>query len=303
MKTKILITFLLLCSLSVFSQQIPKFEDWVTDNEKLFTPEQKASLIKMITDYRDSTSVEIAILTVPTFESSIDDFAQKTATEWKIGKKDVDNGLLIVLSKQKKVLRSQTGYGLEGYLPDGWLKLEGDSIVQKYFKGAISISTKSTKKDTSDIVNKVVNVGNTVLKSSKVWLESNGIIEGDTTKKITSITIAPIDSNNMYYEGTKAFLLACMNKIGKEYSLDHNTKLISANKKKEKDEEFFIVTLIRIVPWWGWVIIVVVWIIIFIFDPGLAINLLILLFTLGRAGGVSSGGGGKFGGGGSSSEW
>lgn len=122
----------LFLSFSSFSQTIPKSQGFVSDYENLFTTEQKSKLTKILSDYEDSTTIEIAILTVPDFESDIADFAQKTATEWGIGKKGINNGLLIVISKNKKVLRSQTGYGLEGYLPDGWLKHTGDSVSIKY---------------------------------------------------------------------------------------------------------------------------------------------------------------------------
>lgn len=125
------ISFLFL-SLFSYSQTIPKSQGFVTDYENLFTSGQKSQLTKILSDYEDSTSIEIAILTVPDFESDVADFAQKTATEWGIGKKGINNGLLIVISKNKKVLRSQTGYGLEGYLPDGWLKHTGDSVSIKY---------------------------------------------------------------------------------------------------------------------------------------------------------------------------
>lgn len=132
MKKLFALSFLFL-SLFSYSQTIPKSKGYVSDYENIFTPEQNDQLTKILTDYENETTIEIAVLTVPDFESDIADFAQKTATEWKIGKKDINNGLLIIVSKNKKILRSQTGYGLEGYLPDGWLKHTGDSIAIKYF--------------------------------------------------------------------------------------------------------------------------------------------------------------------------
>jgi uncharacterized protein len=52
--------------------------------------------------------------------------------------------MLIVISKNKRVIRAQTGYGLEGYLPDGWLKHTEDSVVYKYLsKGSFYEGTMS----------------------------------------------------------------------------------------------------------------------------------------------------------------
>jgi uncharacterized protein len=299
---RIFITLLLFLSYLSYSQTIPEKRGFVADYENLFTPEQNAELTKILTDYEKETSVEIAILTVKDFESDIADFAQKTGEKWGVGKKDVNNGLLIVISKNRKVLHAATGYGLEGYLPDGWLRLEGDSIVQKYFK---DIST-STKKDTVEVLNKA----NNLLKTSKNWVDQNvtdsvlrntlsdvGIIQNDATKEKTIF-----DTNARYFEGAKAFALACMNRIGKEYSKDTNSNLIKKNKE-EKGEDNIISWLIKHVPWWLWIIIVGLWILLFIFDPGLALQILFLGFA-GKGGGSSGGfGGGKFGGGGSSSRW
>jgi len=126
---KIFLILLLFLSYSSFSQTIPKSKGYVSDYENIFTPEQNSQLTKLLLDYEKETTIEIAILTVPDFESDAADFAQKTAEKWGIGKKDINNGLLILMSKNKGVIRFQTGYGLEGYIPDGWLKHIGDSVI------------------------------------------------------------------------------------------------------------------------------------------------------------------------------
>jgi uncharacterized protein len=287
-----------------YTQTIPVSKGFVTDYENLFTPEQNAELTKILTDYEAQTTIEIAVLTVKDFDSDIADFAQKTAEKWGVGKKGKDNGLLIIISKNKRILRTETGYGLEGYLPDGWLKLQGDSIVEKYFKNSI-VST--TKKDTIEILNKV----NDVLNTGKNFLDKN-VTDPDLRKALSDVDILKkdsikksqiLDTNARYFNGTKALVIACMNRIGKEgYSEETNKNLIKENEKN-KEEESLISWALRVIPWWGWVIIIGIWIIIFIIDPGLALQILFL----GMAGKGGSGGGGfgggKFGGGGSSSRW
>lgn len=295
------LSFLLLSYLG-FSQTIPENKGFVTDQENLFTPAQYAELTKILTDYEQATSVEIAVLTVKDFESDIADFAQKTATKWGIGKKDVNNGLLIIISKNKRILRTQTGYGLEGYLPDGWLKLQGDSIVDKYFKNSV---VTSTKKDTIEVLNKV----NDVLNTGKNFLDKN-VTDPDLRKALSEVNVLKqdsikksqsIDTTTRYFDGTKAYVLACMNRIGKEYSKDKNSDLIKENKKSN-EEESIISWLLKNVPWYVWVVIVGLWILLFIYDPGLALQLLFLGLAGGK-GGSGGFGGGKFGGGGSSSRW
>jgi hypothetical protein len=303
MKKTFFIVVLLILSYVGFSQTIPENKGYVTDYENLFTPEQNAQLTKILTDYEQKTSIEIAVLTVKDFESDIADFAQKTATKWGLGKKGVDNGLLIIISKNKKVFRSETGYGLEGYLPDGWLKLQGDSIVKSYFKNDIVVSSKE---DTS-----VVNKTKDFLNTSQNWLNQN-VTDTELRKVLKDVNVlddvgivekssVSSDTNTNYFDGLKAFIFACESRIDKEgYSADHNKELLKTNNK----DESIISYLFRIVPWWGWCLIVVIWFVIFLLSPELAIQLLFLGFA-GKGGGSGGGGfgGGKFGGGGADSNW
>lgn len=181
---KIFALVFLFLNINLFSQTIPKNLGFVSDYENLFTPEQNANLTKILSDYEKETTIEIVVLTVSDYESDIADFAQKTATEWKVGKKDLNNGLLIIISKTQRVLRSQTGYGLEGYLPDGWLKHAGDSIGIKYkdnyYEGTIEflnqIKEKIGKEGYSEQVNQDLINKNKSDKSLISWLIDHWII-------------------------------------------------------------------------------------------------------------------------------
>jgi len=155
---KILLSLMLLLTTTVsFSQKLPDYDPshrWVTDLGGLFTPEQNNQIYQMLDQYEKQTSIEIAVLTVCDFESSPEDFSQKTAEKWGVGKKGVNNGIFIMISKCKvpHVFRVDIGYGLEGYLPDGWVKLQQDSIKIKYlqksqyFEGTVALINKFTTK-------------------------------------------------------------------------------------------------------------------------------------------------------------
>lgn len=134
MKKIVLFIILLFFACLSYCVEIPKPNGYVSDYENLFTSEQKQELINILTDYEKTTTIEIAVLTVSDYGDDIFDFAQETATKWGIGKDSTNNGLLIVISKNHKKWRFQTGYGLEGYLPDGWLKGIGGETAEKYFK-------------------------------------------------------------------------------------------------------------------------------------------------------------------------
>lgn len=135
-KTIFLFLTLLFLSCLSYSIEISKPNGYVSvvDNENIFTSEEKENLTNILTDYEKATTIEIVILTVPEYGDDIFDFVQETATAWGIGKDSTDNGLLFVICKNHHKWRIQTGYGLEGYLPDGWLKDVGDKMAKDYFK-------------------------------------------------------------------------------------------------------------------------------------------------------------------------
>lgn len=138
MKKQFLFFTLVLLSIFVYGidvfVDIPKSNGFVSDYENIFTPEQSENLKNILSEYESETSIEIAVLTISDYGDDIFEFAQETATQWGIGKEGIDNGLLIIISKSNKKIRAQTGYGLEGYLPDGYLSEIGDSIARSYFK-------------------------------------------------------------------------------------------------------------------------------------------------------------------------
>lgn len=65
------------------------------------------------------TTAEVVVAVVPnTGDLTIEDWSQQTFESLGIGKKDKDNGLLLVIATAQHEARLNTGYGLEGVLPD-----------------------------------------------------------------------------------------------------------------------------------------------------------------------------------------
>ena len=121
---KLLLT--LLCFLTFFtlkSQDLLNLKPtgYVNDYEKVFTPDQKDTLEKMLSDYEKKTSIEICVVTSADFDFQT--LSDKLAETWGVGKKDLDNGLLIAFTTVpgNHYFSVRTGYGLEEFLPDGKL--------------------------------------------------------------------------------------------------------------------------------------------------------------------------------------
>lgn len=113
---------MLLFTEHVIAQKIfdkPNPPQAVNDFGNFLEPFQREALEKKIRAYNDSTSSAIIIITVPDLEGNdIAEVAFKYMREWKPGVADKDNGVIILVSKEPRRARIETGYGMEGVLPD-----------------------------------------------------------------------------------------------------------------------------------------------------------------------------------------
>ena len=129
MKNKItlficLFIFAILLPQIVFSQfQIPKkpsFQTSVYDYANLLSESEKVDLEQKLIKYSDSTSTQIVIITEETINGEdIGILTPKWATEWGIGDKEKDNGILILVAKQERKIWISPGYGAEVQLVAG----------------------------------------------------------------------------------------------------------------------------------------------------------------------------------------
>ena len=109
---------------------------YVNDFENVFTSEQKIKLDKRIAAYELETTNEIAIVTIDSINpyENINDFATDLSNEWGIGKREKDNGLLILFSKSLQEIQISTGLGTEKTLTDEICKNVIDKTIIPEFK-------------------------------------------------------------------------------------------------------------------------------------------------------------------------
>ena len=106
------------------------------------TADQVEELENKLVAYDDSTSIQIAIVTVPTTgDYAIEDYALKILRDWKVGNKKTNNGMVVLAAIQDHKVFIATGYGMEGAVPDITAKeIVEDEIVpnfkeQNYYQG------------------------------------------------------------------------------------------------------------------------------------------------------------------------
>lgn len=115
----ILSLLIIIPSLAQDIPQRPNPPRLVNDLANVLSAEQKDILEQQLVALDDSTSNQIAIVTVPTLNGNdVADYANKLFRAWGIGNKKNNNGVLILVAIQERKIRIEVGYGLEGAIPD-----------------------------------------------------------------------------------------------------------------------------------------------------------------------------------------
>ena len=117
--------FLSLLALLVFTNasyaevKIPALSARVTDLTQTLSAPQQQALEQKLAALEAQKGSQIAVLIVPTTApEEVEQFAIRVAEAWKLGRKGVDDGVLLLVAKEDRTMRIEVGYGLEGAIPD-----------------------------------------------------------------------------------------------------------------------------------------------------------------------------------------
>ena len=98
---------------------VPPLTGRVVDQTGTLSASDIAALTQKLKSLEDSKGSQIAVLLVPTTQpEAIEQFSMRVAEAWKIGRKKVGDGAILVIAKDDRSLRIEVGYGLEGALTD-----------------------------------------------------------------------------------------------------------------------------------------------------------------------------------------
>lgn len=135
MKNKILLLLLFALLITTVVSAFPSPTNYVTDTANVIDSQTESQLNSLINNFEKNTTVEIVILTIDTLDGEpIEDYAVKLFEDWGIGKKDINNGLLILVAVQDHEYRIEVGYGLEGTIPDSLAGRIARENMVPYFK-------------------------------------------------------------------------------------------------------------------------------------------------------------------------
>ncbi|MFM0124548.1 MULTISPECIES: TPM domain-containing protein [Paraburkholderia] len=116
---------------------IPALTARVTDETATLTAEQRASLEQTLQDFEAKKGSQISVLIVPTTRpETIEQYSMRVVEQWKLGRKRVDDGALLIVAKNDRELRIEVGYGLEGVLNDATSsRIINEVIVPRFRQG------------------------------------------------------------------------------------------------------------------------------------------------------------------------
>jgi uncharacterized protein len=114
---------------------VPPLTGRVVDQTGTLTSEAAARLDQKLRDFEARKGSQIAVLIVPTTQpEAIEQYSIRVAEQWKIGRKKVDDGAILLIAKNDRKLRIEVGYGLEGALTDVTAKRIIDEVITPKFK-------------------------------------------------------------------------------------------------------------------------------------------------------------------------
>ena len=114
---------------------VPLLSGRVTDQTGTFTDAQKTALEQTLQAFETRKGSQLAVLMVTTTApETIEQYALRVAEQWKLGRKKVDDGAVLVVAKADRTLRIEVGYGLEGALNDATSKRIISEIITPRFK-------------------------------------------------------------------------------------------------------------------------------------------------------------------------
>ncbi|MCX7961222.1 MAG: YgcG family protein [Burkholderiales bacterium] len=116
---------------------VPPLKARVTDLTGTLSASERETLEARLADFERRRGTQFAVLLVPTTKpEEIEQYAIRVAEAWKIGRKGVDDGLILLVAKDDRRVRIEVGYGLEGAIPDSVAKrVIEERIVPRFREG------------------------------------------------------------------------------------------------------------------------------------------------------------------------
>ncbi|AXS80409.1 YgcG family protein [Dechloromonas sp. HYN0024] len=125
---------------------LPTLRERVTDLTATLSVEQRAALTTSLAALENEKGAQIAIVLLPTTQpETVEQFGIRLAEAWKIGRKGVDDGVIVIVAKDDRRMRIEVGYGLEGAIPDAIAKrIVAEQMAPRFRQGDFAGGLRAT---------------------------------------------------------------------------------------------------------------------------------------------------------------
>jgi uncharacterized protein len=115
--------------------EVPPLRGRVNDLAGIIPAARARNLEQQLMTFESGTGYQFAVLTVTSLEGDpIEDFGIRVVEQWKLGRADKDDGLLLLVAVEDRLTRIEVGYGLEGVIPDALAGRIVDSVITPRFR-------------------------------------------------------------------------------------------------------------------------------------------------------------------------
>ena len=123
------------CQTACAEVAIPALDKRATDLTATLTAEQQTALEQRLTQFEQQKGSQLALLMVPSTQpEDIAQYSIRVVERWRLGRKSVDDGILLLVAKDDRATRIEVGYGLEGVIPDAVAKRIIEEIMIPHFR-------------------------------------------------------------------------------------------------------------------------------------------------------------------------
>ncbi len=152
----VLVLLLFAGGFGLFAEQVkdlPKPTNYVSDFAGVLSPQTVQGLNALCAQVDRQAHAQIAVVTVKSLDGeSIETFTTDLEDKWKVGKKGTDRGVILLFAIQDRKRRIETGYGLEGILPDIKVGAIGDSVKPQLQAGNYDAAISSAVVQVAQVI-------------------------------------------------------------------------------------------------------------------------------------------------------
>lgn len=125
----------LTCAGAALPLTFPALTGRVVDEAGLLSASDRTELASQLSDLETKTKNQLVVVTLRSLQgTSIEDYGYQLGRSWRLGQKDKDSGVLLIVAADKREVRIEVGYGLEGSLTDAQTKLIIENSILPAFK-------------------------------------------------------------------------------------------------------------------------------------------------------------------------